>query len=144
MKLLEERQKMIRLADRSEYGWDVVSEYQSDELAIDSDDEKRISKAEKAAEKKVLKWKKSVVGKAGNKSGRPMQQWGASSRQTGTLQAPPQAVLPWSRSPFMPIQSGTVSQPARGSRMPGPCFSCGEFGHLRNSCSKSGPIPAHK
>ena len=44
--LLDERQKLIRLADRSEHGWGVVDEYTADDLAEDSDDEKRIEKAE--------------------------------------------------------------------------------------------------
>jgi hypothetical protein len=52
-KLLAERQKLIRLADRSEHGWGVVAEYEADELAADSGDEKRIEKAEKAAERKL-------------------------------------------------------------------------------------------
>ena len=51
--LLSECQKLIKLADRSEHGRGVVAEYTADELAEDSDDEKRIFKAEKAAERKA-------------------------------------------------------------------------------------------
>ena len=58
IKLLAERQKLIKLADRSEFGWSVVEEYTADELAVDSDDEKRIEKAEKLAEKKALRKRK--------------------------------------------------------------------------------------
>ena len=58
MKLLAERQKLIKIADRSEYGWGVVAEYTADELADDSDDEKRLEKAEKAAERKAAKRKR--------------------------------------------------------------------------------------
>ena len=46
IKLLAERQKLIKIADRSEYGWGVVTEYTADELADGSDDEKRLEKAE--------------------------------------------------------------------------------------------------
>lgn len=63
--LLGERQKFIRLANRSEYGWELVNEYQSNELAENSDDEKKISKAEKAAEQKVQRKRKAAGGKAG-------------------------------------------------------------------------------
>ena len=49
---IKKRQKLIRLADRSKDGWQVVHEYESDELASDSDDEKRIRKARNAVEKK--------------------------------------------------------------------------------------------
>ena len=55
IKLIAERQKLIKLADRSEFGWGVVAEYTADELADDSDDEKKIEKAEKAAERKAAK-----------------------------------------------------------------------------------------
>ena len=64
MQLLEECQKMIRLADRSEYGWELVNEYKADELADDSDDEKRISKADKAAETRLAKKRKAVTQKS--------------------------------------------------------------------------------
>ena len=47
MRLLKLRQKAIRLADRSEFGWSLVAEYDADELADDSDDEKKIVKSEK-------------------------------------------------------------------------------------------------
>ena len=57
--LLTERQKLIKIADRSANGWSVVAEYTADELAEDSDDEKQIEKAEKAAKRKAgLKRKK--------------------------------------------------------------------------------------
>ena len=39
--LTEKRIKVIKLADRSEFGWSTVSEYLSDELASNSEDEKR-------------------------------------------------------------------------------------------------------
>ena len=48
--LLAERQKLIKIADRSANGWSVVAEYTADELAAD---EKRLEKAEKAAERKA-------------------------------------------------------------------------------------------
>ena len=51
--LLSERQKLIKIADRSPNGWNVVAEYTADELADDSDDEKRLEKAEKAAGRKA-------------------------------------------------------------------------------------------
>ena len=51
-KVISERNKLIRIADRSEYGWDTVEEYQDDELAADSDDEKKLFKAEARAGRK--------------------------------------------------------------------------------------------
>ena len=51
--LIAHRQKLLKLADRLEYGWKVVDQYE-DELADDSEDEKRISKVEQAAERLAL------------------------------------------------------------------------------------------
>ena len=52
IELLERREKLIKLANRSEYGWRTVEEYEKDDLAKHSDDEKRVAKAEYRAEKK--------------------------------------------------------------------------------------------
>ena len=46
---IEQRQKLILLADKSEYGWKTVSEYVDNELAVDEEDAKKIKKAEKVA-----------------------------------------------------------------------------------------------
>ena len=51
--LIKERQKLIKVADRSEHGWATVEEYVADELADDSDDEKRFFKAEARAGRKL-------------------------------------------------------------------------------------------
>ena len=56
--LLEERHKLIRLTDRSDHARGVVDKYITDDLAADLDDEKRIEKAEWAAERKVGKRRK--------------------------------------------------------------------------------------
>ncbi|KAK3085977.1 hypothetical protein FSP39_011534 [Pinctada imbricata] len=53
IELLNNRQKLVKLADMSDNGWRVVQEYETHQLASDSDDEKRIVKAEAKAAKKV-------------------------------------------------------------------------------------------
>ena len=52
-KLVTKRIKAIKLADKREFGWLTVNEYLSDELASESDDEKRMYRSEKRAERKV-------------------------------------------------------------------------------------------
>ena len=66
--LITNRQKLIKVADRSEYGWGVVAEYEADDLASGSEDEKRPEKEEKAAEKKALKKRKTAAGTSGRGS----------------------------------------------------------------------------
>ena len=50
--MIAQRQKLIKMADASELGWLVVNEYVTNPLASDSEDEKRIYKAEARATRK--------------------------------------------------------------------------------------------
>ena len=56
-KLILKQQKLIRIADREDNGWEVVRHYVSDELASDSDDEKALKKAKKEALASIAKRK---------------------------------------------------------------------------------------
>ena len=53
--MIAEQQKLILIADRSELGPSVVAEYNNEELADDSKNEKRLEKAEQSAERKAAK-----------------------------------------------------------------------------------------
>ena len=66
--LIKKRQKLliIKLADRGKDGWLVVQEYGSDELASNSEDEKKIRKAKLSPEKK-RKESKASSGNASKK-----------------------------------------------------------------------------
>ena len=62
-KLIAERQKLIRIADRSDHGWATVEEYMEDELADNSDDEKRLFKPEQMAARKMKGNSNTKLGK---------------------------------------------------------------------------------
>lgn len=64
--IIKKRQKLIKIADKNRDGWLVVQEYQTDDLASDSEDEKKIRKARAAAEKK-RKEAKSIMGNTSKK-----------------------------------------------------------------------------
>ena len=53
IKLINNRQKLIRMADASELGWRFVDEYITNPLALDEEDEKRMNRAKARATKKV-------------------------------------------------------------------------------------------
>ena len=50
--IIRKRQKSIKIADRSKESWLVVQESESDDLASNAEDKKRLKKAENVAEKK--------------------------------------------------------------------------------------------
>ena len=58
--ILTKQQKLIRVADREEHGWEVVKHYLSDDLAGDSDDDKRLKEARKEAAESIKNrnWRK--------------------------------------------------------------------------------------
>ena len=61
-KLIERRQKLIKLADKIEAGWLAVDEHESDELAEDSADDKRMRKAQDKAVCKNFQVARSASG----------------------------------------------------------------------------------
>ena len=103
--LLAHRLRLIKIADRSEHGWNMIAAYENDELALDSDDEKRLSRAEKEAAKRATKRKPRCT----------------------TPDAAP-----------VPLMGDLAQQTRRhGAARIGPCYSCGEIGHLSRYCPKS-------
>ena len=100
------RQKLIRLADHSEFGWEAVNEYETDELAANEDDAKRLEKAEKAAEQKVLKRKKAAYSQGGGRGK------GRRFNNALTSQLPPQ---PGSSGSLMQPPGSVVTQPRGAS-----------------------------
>ena len=45
--LIAKRYKLVRFGDKSSAGWTAIEQYESDELADDSEDEKKLRSAER-------------------------------------------------------------------------------------------------
>ena len=127
-KLLSERQKLIKLADRSECGWATVSAYVTDDLADTPEDERRISKAEKTAKNALHSNGEKSRVKSGSviyKSNHACFSHVSNSR-LGVDDAVKSFRQPFQfrQAPFLPR-----SQFRRGT-----CFACGSKGHWRYNC----------
>ena len=132
-KLLTDRQKLIKLADRSECGWATVSAYVTDDLADSPDDERRISKAEKSAKKALESKREKLRAKSGStnyKSNHASLSFVSDSRR-GTDDA-----FKSFRQPFQFRQAAFLP---RTQFRRGTCFACGSEGHWRNNCPNITP-----
>ncbi|XP_045178604.2 uncharacterized protein LOC123538512 [Mercenaria mercenaria] len=107
--MIKKRQKLVQLADSSELGWRMVAEYETNPIASDSDDEKKMYKAEARAARKVKSEKSKI------RRGR---------------------AFPYRRQrqvPDTPSSSGVMQR----NRRPGLCFTCGKPGHWKMECNQN-------
>ena len=132
-----QRNKLVKLADQSSCGWSTVKNYVTNPLADDSDDEKRISKAESKAqrEKKEKQKQKSKQKPLYNRSSSTF------SNNPG-YPFPPIGPTPFMFPGHMQPFRGTA--PQFGPRVQGPCFHCGKAGHFRRNCPQQQNTQAGK
>ena len=118
-KLLCERQKLILLADKSEFGWATAEEYKQHDLADDSEDEKRIHSAERRARValQARKKRKTTFSSSNNRSS-----------SVGTL-----ASTSSSQFQHQPLMLNVPGFPSRRPNT-GTYFACGKPGHWRSCC----------
>ena len=123
--LINNRQKIIKLADKSDFGWATVQEYVADDLADNDVDASKIKKAEKRAAAKVksLQEKKRKYNPKPSFSV-PSSSIGASKFGDGAGSLSP------SVNYFCP-QWRSSSNFNRSFDM---CYRCGRRGHWANYC----------
>lgn len=118
--ILNHRQKLKRLADSSDAGWRVVMEYEAHPLAENEDDEKKIYRSQRDAERKLRQERK-----ARNTRYSPFSRYGRYFQ--GQTLTPENKDIAGSSTTW---NQTNVS----AGRKPGTCFRCGRPGHWRNDC----------
>ena len=130
-KAIEERQKLIRIADRSDYGWPVAEAYQkADELAAEDISTKRLEDAVKSVEQKYRQKRKREEDRPREPTWREPQpiSYAAPPQLMGNFGGPPPPMYP------VPQPPPYGKPPGPRTRIPGPCFGCSQMGHLRANC----------
>ena len=129
-KLLSERQKLIKLADRSECGWATVSAYVTDDLADTPENERCISKAEKSAKKALHSKIEKPRVKSGSANYKSNQ--ASFSHVSYSRLGADDGVKSFRPQPFQFRQAAFLP---RSQFRKETCFACGLEGHWRNNVS---------
>ena len=136
MVLLEKRNRGIEIADYSEFGWATVDEYEQREVAEDSDDDRRLRKAEASVARKFQsKRRGSFRGRYNySRNYQPYQPYQKNYQNYQNFQndfsfTPSQR----SNQPFRGGR-GSFTFPRANSFGYDKCFACGSREHWRSEC----------
>ena len=125
IELIDGCQKLILMADRSDFGWKTVGEYLDNELAENDEDAKKMKKAEKEAKRKIADARASKTAKRSasfSRFPRPVTR----SSSFPTYYAPPGNSNHYTSATARVMSASDFRGQVRRS---GTCFSCGKVGH---------------
>lgn len=132
---LKQRNKLIKIADSSEGGWDTVKEYISNPLASDSEDEKKISRAEGRAVRKIKDKQKKRKNAYEAKQRRSVGSNSTFTPSSSTMQV--DHIAPGNSRAN--TGSNQLFRPQNRIGGMGACFFCGDFRHYRKDCPQLRP-----
>ena len=127
-----ERLKILKIADTSPYGWSTVSEYESNPIMANDEDDKRLRKAKKSAQEKQAIKAQEPKDKQVKYSGNSYRGYGSdNSRNDNQYHAYGgfKNNNPYKQSTVVPDKS----QPRRNTNND-ICYNCGSRGHWANAC----------
>jgi hypothetical protein len=139
IELLDRRNKLIILADSSEAGWKTVEEYEQRNVASDSEDDKRIRRAESTAIRKLDRQKRGRSrGRFSASQGRGYtqnhgQQYGAGHVSGSTYGG----FGGYGNQSFR--GHGGFQQRKGAYNQNETCHGCGKPGHWHRNCPAAGP-----
>ena len=121
------------MADRSEFGWATVKKYDRDVLASDSNDEKRLFKVERNAERTQKRRRRGT-----SRSNRDINAAGSRYRMNNPTSAQQPADL-MNGAGYQSTGNGASRQPVGHTtggrqRTIEPCFRYAQRGHLQKDC----------
>ena len=125
--LLNHRQKIVKLADKSEFGWATIQEYIDDELAENESDAKKIKKAEKRAGARIKALQDKKKKSTSKSSSQPTPSSSSSHANVNN-----------SSSPYFRPQFGRFWGSSSRS-LYDMCYRCGRRGHWAESCPRNKP-----
>ena len=140
MLMLKDRNKVIVIADQSEFGWATVSAYQTCDAALNEDDDRRIRRAETVARTQQRLRLQQATARGRGRGAR-----GRGGRGAYGMPAFPHYMYP-TPNPYHMMQQGQAPMVPQGYAPPKPlvrCYSCGGFGHYKNACPAPQPTFAY-
>lgn len=146
-KKIRRRNKLVRIADSTELGWDLVEAYEQSELASDEEDDKKLRRAMSSA--RAEKKRKLAAAKPKYKHNYSRSQVAVpppvQAQAVGFHQQQPFPVAPGSYYGSGGYYNGGGFQDQRSRN----CFGCGGTGHIKRYCpyrqqSPAGAVPNKK
>ena len=136
LKMINERVKLLRIADSSTHGWSTVAEYQANPIAEDEKDDLKLKRAEKAAQDKYeLKEKDKKAKQSRFQPYGQSNQWNSNRNNTDHQNQDYKAYGGYkNNNPYRPSSVAPEKAPPKRNVNNDLCFNCGSRGHWAHAC----------